>query len=578
MSSQQSKRLVSLDILRGITIAGMLMVNNPGTWSHIYAPLDHAEWIGLTPTDLVFPFFMFCMGVAMYFSLRKFDFKFSPKLALKIVRRTVLLFLIGWAIHWFSHLMYGLAKGQPWAVAVNNLPTLRILGVFQRLALCYFFGSLCAIFIKHKMLPWVVGGILVIYAVILGVGHGYDFSLDNIVARIDNAVMGPDHMYHESAGGYSIALDPEGILSTLPCIAHTLIGFLVGKMIIEHRDNRYRMARLLEVGFAFILLGWLLHYGIPCSKKVWSSTYVLITTGLAMSVLALLILVIDVKGHKKWCHFFQAFGINPLSLYVLGSVFSIIFGAVTLHKSADFENPDPVKASTLYTQAAQQGIAQAQNNLAVAYYTGTGVDVNKPRAVQLLQQAAGTDTLPKAAAHYNLALAYMTDNTAANDAQAVQLLTLAADSAMQQAQFNLGLCYDFGKGGLAVDHKKAAELYSLAAQQGLKRAQTAVEACYSDTLGVTAHNTFNDLFITDMTACDTIAGKQLTAAQRTYNSAVALAQGAGERTTVHSAVFDFCKAVTADETMASCLFAIIFILFNWIFGYILYKKNIIIKI
>ena len=157
----------------------MLMVNNPGTWSHIYAPLDHAEWIGLTPTDLVFPFFMFCMGVAMYFSLRKFDFKFSPKLALKIVRRTVLLFLIGWAIHWFSHLMYGLAKGQPWAVAVNNLPTLRILGVFQRLALCYFFGSLCAIFIKHKMLPWVVGGILVIYAVILGVGHGYDFSLDN---------------------------------------------------------------------------------------------------------------------------------------------------------------------------------------------------------------------------------------------------------------------------------------------------------------------------------------------------------------------------------------------------------------
>ena len=123
MSSQQSKRLVSLDILRGITIAGMLMVNNPGTWSHIYAPLDHAEWIGLTPTDLVFPFFMFCMGVAMYFSLRKFDFKFSPKLALKIVRRTVLLFLIGWAIHWFSHLMYGLAKGQPWAVAVNNLPT-----------------------------------------------------------------------------------------------------------------------------------------------------------------------------------------------------------------------------------------------------------------------------------------------------------------------------------------------------------------------------------------------------------------------------------------------------------------------
>lgn len=578
MSSQQSKRLVSLDILRGITIAGMLMVNNPGTWSHIYAPLDHAEWIGLTPTDLVFPFFMFCMGVAMYFSLRKFDFKFSPKLAWKIVRRTVLLFLIGWAIHWFSHLMYGLAKGQPLAVAVNNLPTLRILGVFQRLALCYFFGSLCAIFIKHKMLPWVVGGILVVYAVVLGLGHGYDFSLNNVIARIDNAVMGPDHMYHESAHGYSIALDPEGILSTLPCIAHTLIGFLVGKMIIEHRDNKLRMARLLEVGFAFILLGWLLHYGIPCSKKVWSSTYVLITTGLAMSVLALLILIIDVKGHKKWCHFFQAFGINPLSLYVLGSVFSIIFGAVTLHTSADYKTPDPVQAAALYMQTARQGIAQAQNNLAIAYYTGTGVDENKARAVQLLQQAASRDTLPKAVAQYNLAVAFMGNNAVPDDAQAVKLLAVAADSAMQEAQFNLGLCYDFGRGGLAVDHKKAAALYSLAAQQGLKRAQTAVEACYSDTVGVTAHNTFDDLFITSMTACDTIAGKQLTAAQRNYNSAVALARGAGERTTVHSAVFDFCKAVTADETMASCLFAILFILFNWIFGYILYKKNIIIKI
>ncbi len=574
---EQSKRLVSLDILRGITIAGMLLVNNPGTWSHIYAPLDHAEWIGLTPTDLVFPFFMFCMGVAMYFSLRKFEFKLSPKLAIKIVRRTVLLFLIGWAVHWFSHLLYGLVRGNSWAVALNNLDSLRILGVFQRLALCYFFGSLCAIFIRHKALPWVVGGILVVYAIILGVGHGYDFSINNIVARVDNAVMGPNHMYHEAAGGISIALDPEGILSTLPCIAHTLIGFLVGKMIVEHKDNKFRMARLLEVGFAFILLGWLLHYGIPCAKKVWTSSYVLITTGLAMSVLALLILVIDVKGHKKWCHFFQAFGINPLTLYLLGSIFSIVFGAVTLHSSADFKNPDPAAAATLYSQAAAKGLPQAQNNLAIAYYGGTGVDENKTQAVQLLQKAVAADstlTQPR----YNLALALLQDDNEANDAQAIPLLTAAADSAMQEAQFNLGLCYDYGKGGLAVDHKRAAALYSLAAQQGLRRAQVACDKSYADTLGVTAHNTFGDLFITDMAACDSIAGQQLTPTQVQYNSGVAAAKGAGERTTVHSAVFDFCKMVTLDETMASCLYAILFILFNWIFGYILYKKKIIIKI
>ncbi len=332
----QSKRLLSLDILRGITIAGMLLVNNPGSWGHIYAPLEHAEWIGLTPTDLVFPFFMFVMGVSMYFSLRKFNFQLSGHVFMKIARRTILLFLIGWAIGWFGFFLRHILKpDSTFLESVNNLDTLRILGVFPRLALTYFFGSMLAVTCKHKIFPWLIGGILVVYSVILYFGHGYEWSTDNIICRIDNAVLGPDHMYHDTVDGLKLAFDPEGLLSTLPCIAHVLIGFMVGKMIIEHRDNGERINRLMLVGFSMLLGGWLLSYGVPCGKKMWSATFVLITCGLASSVLALLIYVIDVKGHHKWCKFFHVFGVNPLFLYLCGSVLSIVFGAVPVGVDAE---------------------------------------------------------------------------------------------------------------------------------------------------------------------------------------------------------------------------------------------------
>ena len=244
MKKNDNKRLLAVDILRGITIAGMLLVNNPGTWSHQYAPLAHAEWIGLTPTDLVFPFFVFVMGVAMFFSLRKFDFRPSGALIWKICRRTIILFLIGWAVQWFGMWLRGLYDPES-HFFVKMFGNLRILGVFQRLALVYFFGSMIAILFKTKWIPWIIGIILVAYAIILGTGHGYDFSLDNIVSRIDLSVLGEDHMYHEHAFGEKLALDPEGILSTLPCVAHVLIGFLVGKMLVDIRDNHLRMGKVL---------------------------------------------------------------------------------------------------------------------------------------------------------------------------------------------------------------------------------------------------------------------------------------------------------------------------------------------
>ncbi|NLJ01696.1 MAG: DUF5009 domain-containing protein, partial [Bacteroidales bacterium] len=145
VTQRQNGRLLSLDILRGITIAGMIMVNNPGSWSHVYAPLKHAQWHGLTPTDLVFPFFMFIMGVSTFMSLRKFNFEPSKEAIWKIVRRTVLIFVIGLALGWFGQLTGGLARGESLLEAATHFNTLRILGVLQRLGLAYGFAALIAV-------------------------------------------------------------------------------------------------------------------------------------------------------------------------------------------------------------------------------------------------------------------------------------------------------------------------------------------------------------------------------------------------------------------------------------------------
>jgi len=333
-SASKPRRLLALDIMRGITIAGMIMVNNPGSWSHIYTPLGHAEWHGLTPTDLVFPFFMFIMGVSTYFSLRRYDFRPSRAAVLKILRRTVVIFLIGLGIAWFGMALRGLCGGKDFADAVCNFGHIRILGVMPRLAICYGVGSLLALCLPHRRLPWLIAALLAGYAVLLFAGRGLEFSEDNILSVVDCAVLGENHMYHESVGGVRLALDPEGLLSTLPSIAHMLIGFLCGRMIVRVKDNYRRITNLFLVGTALTFAGFLLSYGLPINKKIWSPTFVLTTCGLAASLLGLLIWIIDIRGYRRWCRFFEAFGINPLFMYCLGAVLTIIIGAVRVPYAA----------------------------------------------------------------------------------------------------------------------------------------------------------------------------------------------------------------------------------------------------
>jgi len=308
-------RLLALDIFRGITIAGMILVNNPANWDYKYAPLQHASWHGLTPTDLIFPFFMFIMGISTYISLKKYDFKRSRTVVWKIIKRSLLIFVIGvgtyWA--WYSSIYQKFSSDH-----------VLILGVLQRLAICYGVAALVAISMKHKHIPWLIAGLLISYLCLLLFGSGFEHNESNILSIVDRAVLSP-HVYMDSNG-----IAPEGLLSTIPGIAHVLIGFYCGKLMMEVKDINEKIEHLFIVGTILAFSGFLLSYGCPINKNIWSPTFVIVTCGLASCFLALMIWIIDVKEKKRWSRFFEPFGVNPLFLYVMGALFDILFDNIRL--------------------------------------------------------------------------------------------------------------------------------------------------------------------------------------------------------------------------------------------------------
>ena len=339
-TTTKSSRILAIDILRGITIAGMILVNNPGNWGRIFAPFEHAEWNGMTPTDLVFPFFMFVMGMCIYIAMKKFDFACNKSTVYKITKRMVLIYLVGLGIGWFAKFCFRWASpleeasfGEQLWYMVWPFDSIRLTGVLARLAICYGITALLAVTVKHKNLPYIIVTLLVGYFIILMAGNGFAYDETNILSIADRAVLTDAHMYHDNG------IDPEGLLSTLPSIAHTLLGFMVGSLLFkttdkhsEHTDVRTgiilsKVVPLFVVGTILIFSGFLLSYGCPLNKKVWSPTYVLVTCGLASTLLALLIWLIDVKGYRRWSKFFEVFGVNPLFLFVLSDFFAIVFGA-----------------------------------------------------------------------------------------------------------------------------------------------------------------------------------------------------------------------------------------------------------
>ena len=310
----QSQRLLSLDILRGITVAGMILVNNG--WGESFEMLGHSKWNGMTPCDLVFPFFLFIMGISCYLSLVKSEFKPTPQVIRRIVKRTVLLFAIGLFINWFDHAIEGdlLCFGH-----------LRIWAVLQRIALCYGIVSLFALFCNHKYTIPVIIGLLVVYAAILVFGNGYveDASV-NVLAQVDLHLFGYDHIYHKSP------VDPEGLLGTISSVAHVLLGFYCGMLIRQKQTVSEKVIALFVVGTVLVIGGYLLSYGLPLNKRIWSPSYVMVTCGLASLLQAFLMYVIDLAGVRRResgvMTFFHVFGVNALALYVSSELLAILLG------------------------------------------------------------------------------------------------------------------------------------------------------------------------------------------------------------------------------------------------------------
>lgn len=341
MTSTKTKRILALDILRGMTICGMILVNNPGS-EYVFAPLEHAKWSGLTPTDLVFPFFMFIMGISTFISLRKYNFAPEGHTFRKIIKRTIGIYLVGLFIGFFAHFCNYWGNADPNASFLQQLgqalwvfPTLRFSGVLARLAVCYGLTALIAISVRHKHIPYIIVVLLVGYFILLMAGNGYCYGPDNILSIVDRAVIGLPHMWNDNN------VDPEGLLSTFPALAHVLLGFLVGEKLlsghlfetakIETANNSpfpKQVLFLLLIGTVLTFSGFLLNYGCPINKKIWSPTFVLTTCGLASSLLGLLIYVVDMKGHTSWGRFFEAFGVNPLYLYVQSDILAILLGAI----------------------------------------------------------------------------------------------------------------------------------------------------------------------------------------------------------------------------------------------------------
>ena len=213
--------------------------------------------------------------------------------------------------------------------AANNFENMRILGVLQRLALVSFFGSLIVLTFKPKRIPWLIGFILLFYWILMAVTGSYSENDSSLVSIIDHAVLGVTHMYSEMLpDGTKVIFDPEGLLSTLPCIAHVLLGFMAGKLISESKDNNQRIQKLFIFGTIILFLGFLLDYAFPINKKIWSSSFVLTTCGLASLLLGLLVWIIDIKGKKKWSVFFESFGVNPMFIYVIAGIISILLGNI----------------------------------------------------------------------------------------------------------------------------------------------------------------------------------------------------------------------------------------------------------
>jgi predicted acyltransferase len=326
--SSLAQRYLSLDVLRGMTIALMIVVNTPGTWEAVYAPFRHAAWHGFTITDLVFPTFLFVVGNAMSFSMKKMEKQDEKVFLGKVLKRTALIFLIGLLLNCFPFVTR--VNGE---LTVFDFAGIRILGVLQRIALCYGIASLVIYYFKTRgAIMFSVLALLIYWALLYFFGDSPDpYTLEGNAALKFDQMLIPDRNVYK---GYGIPFDPEGLLSTLPAIVNVIAGFLAG-LFIQKKGNQLGTVRVLALaGIVLTALGLLWNVFLPINKPIWTSSYVLYTVGLDLLILAVLMLVIEVANLKGWTYFFEVFGRNPLFIYILSGVIVRILSLIRINEQS----------------------------------------------------------------------------------------------------------------------------------------------------------------------------------------------------------------------------------------------------
>jgi len=344
-----NQRFYSLDVFRGATVCLMILVNNPGSWGHIYPPLKHAPWDGLTPTDLVFPFFLFAVGNAMAFVMPRLEAAGDAIFWKKVLKRTAIIFLIGLFLNWWPFVKWqdGALVFRHWVDPINPESGIRILGVLQRIALCYFFASVLIYYLKLRKAFYIGLALLLVYWLLCYIGNPADpYSLKGwFGTAIDKAILGIAHLYK----GEGIPFDPEGLLSTIPSIVQVIFGYIVGDYIQKKgktvetqpgnsNNGLYQMVTgLFVAGVAMMVTGFCWDMIFPINKKIWTSSFTIYTSGLATITIATMIYMIEVRDIKGGLtRFFDVFGKNALFVFALSA---FLPKGLSLIRLSDGANP-----------------------------------------------------------------------------------------------------------------------------------------------------------------------------------------------------------------------------------------------
>ncbi len=310
-----NQRFTALDVFRGMTICFMIIVNTPGNGATTFSPLLHAKWNGFTPTDLVFPSFLFAVGNAMSFVMKKWETLPQQQVLWKIFKRTALIFLLGYLMYWFPFMKRDIAGN------ITGFPfdETRVFGVLQRIALCYGLAALMIHYLKPRTALVLSIALLFLYWVLLYVFVDAENAMsmqDNLGSLIDRWLLGEKHLYH----GEGVAFDPEGLLSTMPAIANVVAGYTVGKFIQQKGDTYEGLTKLLLTGVLLVFAAWCWNFYFPVNKKLWTSSFVSLTVGLDCIIIAAIIYIINFLKKDKWAWFFEVPGRNPLFIYLLSEL------------------------------------------------------------------------------------------------------------------------------------------------------------------------------------------------------------------------------------------------------------------